>query len=183
MIVKRSCWWKCSWWITQLCCSCKCTKANKCLLQHRWKLFLKQMVLCLWLWSQAYGSRWVVELCSPEQLKGKYIGWVFFQQRKCSCSEFVLPFMSGGSLGVVEGNICEKGFQSCNVLFSSYCHFPRISSCFSDTLWPAYNTLMHLFCLRNSLLICWKCCQGVKLCICSLKSTRIREVRSAARTC
>lgn len=114
------------------------------------------MVICLWLWSPAYGSRWVVELCSPEQLKGKvyiYIGF-FFQQRKCSCSEFVLPFMSGGSLGVVEGNIYEKGFQLCKVLFCSYCHFPQISSCFSATLWPAYNTLMHLFCLQNSLLIC-----------------------------
>lgn len=74
-------------------------------------------------------TRWVVELCSPEQLKGKvYIYMVvFFQQRKCSCSMSVLPFMSGGSVGV-EGNICEKGLQICNVLFCSYCHFPQISS-------------------------------------------------------
>lgn len=53
-------------------------------------------------------TRWVVELCSPEssEVKCIFIQDFFFQQRKCSCSDFVLPFMSGGRLGMIEGNIC-----------------------------------------------------------------------------
>lgn len=112
---------------------------------------------------------WVVELCRPEQLKGKvyiYTG-SFFNKESVPIGSLSFPLCL-----VVEGDICEKGFQMFNVLFCPYCHFPRISSCFSATLRPAYSALMHLFCLQNSLLICWKCCQGVKLCIRSLKSAK-----------
>lgn len=120
-----------------------------------------------------------VFICSSKQLKDKVCIYMLFFNKKEVFPQWVCPSLyvqrqvgGGNKRRIFVKRVCK------HVISCSAPTVLQISSCFSAALLPAYNILMHLFLFAKQS-VWWKLCRGMKLCICSLKSARIRSATSA----
>lgn len=93
-----------------------------------------------------------VFICSSKQLKDKVCIYMLFFNKKEVFPQWVCPSLyvqrqvgGGNKRRIFVKRVCK------HVISCSAPTVLQISSCFSAALLPAYNILMHLFCLQNSL--------------------------------